>query len=165
MPTGGRLSVKTENLLVPKPVVDALGETVEPGKYVVLTVEDTGPGITEKILKEVFQPFFTTKPPGAGSGLGLSMVQGFMRQSGGVLQVFSEPNQGATFRLFFDAELADENASEERVANGRTAANLEARVLIVEDEPAVCCRRRLLLWIVSWQQKARIGKASGVEQC
>ncbi|MCP3969586.1 MAG: response regulator [Rhodobacteraceae bacterium] len=99
MPRGGALTVKTANTVFddrqPKSV------DLSPGTYVVLTVRDTGTGIPENDVERVFEPFFTTKDPGESSGLGLSMVHGFMNQTGGAVRITSEPGRGTSVSLFF----------------------------------------------------------------
>lgn len=92
MPGGGRLEVRAQTVVVatPRPLAD--GVSLPPGSYAEITVADTGPGIPPEILRRVTEPFFTTKAPGQGSGLGLSMVEGFARQSGGALVIASTPS-------------------------------------------------------------------------
>ena len=99
MPAGGRLTIETANLTLRRPEIDALGE-IRPGRYVVISVVDTGIGIPKDILSKVFEPFFSTKPPGRGTGLGLSMIYGFVSQSGGHARISSEVGRGTTLRLY-----------------------------------------------------------------
>jgi len=94
MPDGGTLTISTANLRLDRP-----GD-LSPGDYAVVTVEDTGCGMTPEVLSQAFEPFFTTKPVGKGSGLGLSMVFGFAKQSGGQVTIDSAPGQGTRIRLF-----------------------------------------------------------------
>ncbi len=138
MPEGGTLTLRTQNVTIGEGEVDVDGEAVAPGPYVVLEVGDTGPGIDMSNQNLIFQPFFTTKPPGAGSGLGLSMVHGFMKQSGGMVQAVSEPGKGARFRLYFRAA-ADQlvtRAPEQRRLEA-PGASRAARLYVVEDEAEV----------------------------
>ena len=98
MDRGGELTIATSNLDIEK--LRQFGEEViHPGGYVVLSVSDTGSGMSRDIMKQAFDPFFTTKEVGRGSGLGLSMVYGFIRQSGGYLRLESEPGQGTTISM------------------------------------------------------------------
>ena len=109
MPGGGRLSISTGAVELENPEAGGLageaaraGEgSIPAGRYAVLTVEDTGEGMSEEVKSRLFEPYFTTKEPGRdkGTGLGLSMVYGVVRQSGGYIQVFSEPGRGTTFRI------------------------------------------------------------------
>ncbi len=137
MPNGGKLSLKTENVLVESLGQDSRQERLEPGRYVMLSVSDTGEGIPSAAHSQIFEPFFSTKPTGKGSGLGLSMVQGFMQQSGGRVHVCSELGVGTSFQLYFRAVNEPEEVLrpepyivENSLANGR-------RVLVVEDEGPV----------------------------
>jgi PAS domain S-box-containing protein len=99
MPDGGTIRIETSNVVLDEPEpVDLGGRS---GPHVLLAVSDTGVGMDDRVKSHLFQPFFTTKEPGRGTGLGLSTVQAIVKQSGGQIQVESEPGQGATFRLWF----------------------------------------------------------------
>jgi signal transduction histidine kinase len=99
MPNGGQLTIATSNVTQPEPPPSDAGD-LQPGDYVMIEVSDTGTGIPPEVMSRIFEPFFTTKPEGRGTGLGLSMVFGFIRQSGGHITVDSRPARGTTFRLY-----------------------------------------------------------------
>ena len=101
MPDGGRLVIETANVDIAQEAASSDTGPLPPGPYVLLSVADSGTGIPKDVLDMVFEPFFTTKPAGQGTGLGLSMVYGFMQQSGGHVQIESEVGHGTTVRLFF----------------------------------------------------------------
>ena len=136
MPDGGRLTIETGNTWLDERA--ARGHDLPPGQYVSLCVSDTGTGMTPEVAARAFDPFFTTKPIGVGTGLGLSMVHGFVRQSGGQALICSEPGQGATVRLYLPrhhgrAESRDDLAEGKVVpCTGRGET-----VLVVDDEPTV----------------------------
>lgn len=133
----GKLTIETANVRIDEAYVDARNEEITPGRYVMLAVSDTGSGIPEGAIGNIFEPFYTTKPPGAGSGVGLSMVMGFVRQSGGTVQVYSEPGRGTTFKLYFP--VTDEAAARAPTARKIPApgATGQQRILLAEDEEAV----------------------------
>jgi CheY-like chemotaxis protein len=99
MPNGGLISLCTRNATI-EGTREPSEEGLDPGDYAVLTVTDTGMGMSAQVLKRVFEPFFTTKDVGKGSGLGLSMVYGFVKQTGGHVHISSAPNQGASVHLY-----------------------------------------------------------------
>ncbi|MGU3360864.1 hybrid sensor histidine kinase/response regulator [Methylobacterium sp. M6A4_1b] len=135
MPGGGTVTVKSENLLVEDEDA-ALFKTVGPGAYVVVSVTDTGSGMPPEILSRVMEPFFTTKGEGMGTGLGLAMVYGFAKQSGGSVKIYSEVGHGTTVRLLFPA--SDQKIEEERKASQRAADRHGTEtVLVVDDRPDV----------------------------
>lgn len=101
-----------------------------------LAVSDTGTGIPPELVTEIFEPFFSTKSPATGSGLGLSMVQGFMDQSGGTVQVYSELEVGTTFKLYFKAT-EDDPVSTEMRSLSSTGGLRSGRVLVAEDQEEV----------------------------
>ena len=141
MPDGGTLTIETAN--VDLDVDDSRQhEGVEPGRYVMLAVTDTGTGMDAETKARIYEPFFTTKSADKGTGLGLPTVYGIVKQSGGEIWVYSEPGQGTTFKVFFPradvtADVkADLKADLKGVARKGRAAGTET-VLLAEDEPAI----------------------------
>jgi PAS domain S-box-containing protein len=132
MPEGGRLSIRAENVHIP----DSKGSNkpnLAPGDYVVISVSDTGHGIPEEIADHIFDPFFSTKSLGRGTGLGLSTVYGIVTQSQGTVKVRSEPGAGATFEVYFPAV----KDPEPQVSSQSSATELPGgseTILLVEDE-------------------------------
>ncbi len=104
MPDGGELSFKTGRVRLDTDAVKHMG--VAPGEYAVLDISDTGTGMSEEVQSRIFKPFFTTKPPGQGTGLGLAMVAGIVKGSGGAVSVHSQPGNGTRFRLYLPTALA-----------------------------------------------------------
>jgi PAS domain S-box-containing protein len=134
MPDGGILHLETSNVDLDNAYTQE-HPPVQPGRYVMLAVGDTGTGIDKAILPRIFDPFFTTKEVGKGNGLGLSIVYGIVKQSGGYIWVYSEPAHGTTFKLYFPAITAP---LEDPLA--RSEEHLEPRgqtILIVEDEATI----------------------------
>lgn len=134
MPEGGRLTIETSNVVVDEAY--AAENQIDAGAYIVLAVSDTGEGMSPETLSRVFDPFFTTKPQGKGSGLGLSMVYGFARQTGGHVKIYSEPGQGTTVRLYIPRAAADAVAEEPPSAPAVVPRGTE-RILVVEDDEPV----------------------------
>jgi len=129
--TGGTVTIETGNVELDPNRANALGE-IAAGPYVMIAVRDTGVGMPAETRARAIEPFYTTKPPGRGSGLGLSQVYGFLRQSGGQLEIESAVGQGTTVRMFLP-RLIEEPAVEENPA----AAPRAGTVLITEDDPDV----------------------------
>ncbi len=136
MPDGGRITIETAN----KWIDEAGGRQhdLSPGQYLSVCVTDTGTGMSADLVDKVFEPFFTTKPTGEGTGLGLSMVYGFARQSGGQVRIYSEVGEGTTVCLYLPRHYgeADEDEVARRLAEVGQARQGET-VLIVDDEPSV----------------------------
>ncbi|MGI4794909.1 MAG: PAS domain S-box protein, partial [Janthinobacterium lividum] len=134
MPDGGRLSISTKVLNLS--TADIRSEDVAPGRYVTVSVADTGTGMLPEMLKNVFDPFFTTKPVGQGTGLGLSQVWGFVRQSNGLVRVESAPGHGTTVRLLMP--LHDGSESGDITSEpAPPLVSMQATVLLVDDEETV----------------------------
>ena len=136
MPRGGRLTVEITHARLDADYAQTYPD-IRTGRYVLITVTDTGSGMSEEVRRRAFEPFFTTKPTGAGTGLGLSMVYGFVKQSGGNIQIYSELAQGTSVRVFLPAADSD--------AHGAAPGTVEAQeadmpqgsetILVVEDDP------------------------------
>jgi signal transduction histidine kinase/ActR/RegA family two-component response regulator len=134
----GNLTIETANIRIDEAYIDTRDEELTPGRYVMLAVSDTGEGVKDSDLAAIFEPFFTTKPPGSGSGLGLSMIAGFMRQSGGTVQVYTELGEGTTFKLYFPAANASKlKAAAPTPVEASTTNARGQRILLAEDETAV----------------------------
>ncbi len=134
MPKGGVLTIETSNVHVDEAGEDARQQELEPGKYVMLAVSDTGFGISDETLAHIFEPFFSTKPVGSGSGLGLPMILGFMKQSGGTVQVDSEPDVGTTFKLYFKAFTDEPVTSGTNLTYAESPSRAGKKILVAEDE-------------------------------
>ena len=133
----GRLTITTENVELEEPWYQEGQEDLVPGLYTVVAVADTGSGMTRDQLAKVFTPFYTTKPPSKGSGLGLPMVQGFAKQSGGSVRVYSEPGIGTTVRLYLPASDTAAIQAARSADPVEPEERLTGRVLLVEDDPGV----------------------------
>jgi two-component system, cell cycle sensor histidine kinase and response regulator CckA len=137
MPAGGELHIRTETLeLSPGQMVDRVGTPVEPGAYAELTVTDSGQGIPPEHLPHIFEPFYTTKEVGQGTGLGLATIEGIVSQSGGRIQVTSTVGRGTTFRILLPltAEPAPVAGSGSPSSSG---TGPRARIIVVDDEDSV----------------------------
>jgi PAS domain S-box-containing protein len=141
MPAGGQLTIRTRLTRTDAAFAEQHPE-VTPGRFVVVEVADIGSGMDEATKARIFEPFFTTKQVGQGTGLGLAMVYGFVRQSGGAIEVDSEPGKGTTVRLFFPAATAAGLTPQADSAPAKVPHRGDETILVVEDEPAV---RKLLL--------------------
>jgi PAS domain S-box-containing protein len=147
MPKGGRLTIETQPVHLDQAYADKNPDVV-PGHYVMVAVTDTGIGMTPEVLESVFQPFYTTKPEGSGSGLGLSMVYGFIKQSGGHISIYSEPGHGTSVKMYLPrrmdgaARATPEAANPESVPAAPAATNhlsqsmLGSHSNMVEEIPA-----------------------------
>ncbi|ASK96389.1 PAS domain-containing protein [Xanthomonas campestris pv. merremiae] len=137
MPDGGQLTISLHNRALDAAAAQQL--ELPPGDYVCLSVQDTGTGMTAEVMARVFEPFFTTKPIGQGTGLGLSMIYGFTRQSGGHVRIDSEVGVGTTMALYlprFTGVLAQDEVAPADAPLQRNAAHSRT-VLLVEDETAI----------------------------
>jgi CheY-like chemotaxis protein len=136
MPSTGRLTIETQNLRLDDMSARELDLT--PGQYVAVCVRDTGAGMSREVVARAFDPFYTTKPIGMGTGLGLSMVFGFSRQSGGQARIYSEPGQGTTVTLYLPRHSSDAEGVDRPPAiyPGAQTGHGET-VLVVDDEPTV----------------------------
>jgi len=131
MPGGGTMIIETSDVTVHKDCPEVY-EKIEPGNYVMLSISDTGTGIDQEIIKNIFEPFFTTKELGKGTGLGLATVYGIVKQHEGHILVYSEPEKGTTFKMYFPA--IDIPVAEEKEIKPVTSVTKGAGiVMIVED--------------------------------
>ena len=116
-----------------------------PGRYVVLTVSDTGSGMTPEVQSHLFEPFFTTKPLGKGTGLGLATVYGIVKQNEGFINVYSEPGQGTSFRIYFPAVAAEAEHGARPNAGAEPDRGGTETILVVEDEETILQVSTLIL--------------------
>jgi PAS domain S-box-containing protein len=134
MPDGGRLTIETANVQLDQAYA-SLHEDVQPGEYVTVSVSDTGIGMPPEVLEKALDPFFTTKPIGEGTGLGLSVIYGFTKQSRGHLRIYSEVGQGTTVKLHLPRAL--QNAIDLKPVTLETPRGHGETILVVEDDATV----------------------------
>jgi CheY-like chemotaxis protein len=133
MPRGGEIAIETSNVDLPDGPLHHSG-MMPPGEYVLVTISDNGPGMTEEVKQKIFEPFFTTKESGKGTGLGLATVYGIVKQNGGFVWVYSEIAKGTTFKIYLPRVLPAERARLSAPAPRNTVVGIEV-VLLVEDDP------------------------------
>jgi len=165
MPNGGRLTIETTDETVREDDVEEVEETAgaRPGDFIVLSVSDTGTGMSPAVLARIFEPYFTTKEAGKGTGLGLSTVYGIVRQCEGSIRVASEPGVGTTFRVFLPRASGEVTA--ERDAGPQTLPGGTESILLIENDPSVRRLGRELLarlgYSVTEASSGRAGIAIG----
>jgi CheY-like chemotaxis protein len=146
MPSGGKLTIETENAVLDEAYVSRrVG--VKPGRYVMLSVSDTGVGMTPEVRERLFEPFFSTKEKDKGTGLGLSTVYGIVKQTDGDIWVYSEPGKGSTFKIYLPRVDEPLEQLRERVPADKLLRGSET-ILLVEDEEDL---RKLALLILERQ--------------
>ncbi len=136
MPNGGKISIKTENIIVEQPCKKAFPEA-KSGRFVRISITDTGIGMDKEIIEHVFEPFFTTKGVGKGTGLGLSVIYGIVKEHGGWIHVYSESGQGSTFKVYIPAIFQKKKMEKKEVVPTKKLNGNGERILIVEDEKHV----------------------------
>ncbi|HMA61293.1 MAG TPA: PAS domain S-box protein [bacterium] len=134
MPDGGHLSLSTQNVFIDKNKAQAIPD-IEPGQYVMLSIEDTGHGIDKSIQDKIFDPFFTTKGRSEGTGMGLSVVHGIIKEHGGLINVYSESGQGTIFKIYLPVVESKTRYTDQKIQENmdKFTGNGE-KILIVEDE-------------------------------
>lgn len=138
MPEGGKLTIETNNAFLDEEYA-AREVGIPPGQYVLVAVTDTGAGMSREVIERAFDPFFTTKPAGRGTGLGLSQVYGFVRQTGGHVKIYSESGHGTTVKIYLPRHHGPLEAAEAPPAYPRATPRSEKRetILVVEDDARV----------------------------
>lgn len=136
MPEGGALGIKTENVVIDAEYCRRNAEA-RPGRFVRLSISDTGTGMAEDVLTHIFEPFFSTKEIGKGTGLGLSVVYGIVKSHKGWANVYSEPGQGSTFRLYFPAAARAAGEAAAAIPAPEMVEGHGERILIVEDDEQI----------------------------
>ena len=139
MPSGGTLTITTEEAEIAGSVRSCDGDAIASGRYAVISVQDTGDGMDAMTKARIFEPFFTTKPVGQGTGLGLAAAYGIMKQNGGYITLASAPGQGAVFTLYLPvlAHVGETERTVDSPESGRDLPHAGATILVVEDEAGV----------------------------
>ncbi|MGD0206243.1 MAG: response regulator [Verrucomicrobiota bacterium] len=164
LPNGGQLSIATSNVTLDENYVRTHPE-VTPGDYVMLAVSDTGVGMTDEVKAHLFEAFFTTKPKGKGTGLGLATCQTIVKQSGGHIVAYSELGKGTTFKVYFQRVNQPLEVAARPTPSGPLPRGTET-LLVVEDEPAVCHLANnvlgnqgyTVLWAMNGQDALRVAR-------
>lgn len=148
MPDGGRLSIEVKNAVIDEELAPPQADFI-PGEYVCLCVTDNGSGMQPDVIERAFEPFFTTKPEGRGTGMGLAMTYGFVKQSGGHASIYSESGLGTTVSLYFPR--AEEEGEKDRPSRASKAYPGEGRILLVDDHPQLRKRVKRIIGTLGYQ--------------
>jgi two-component system cell cycle sensor histidine kinase/response regulator CckA len=159
MPDGGRLTIETANVEFGDESASRQAH-VAPGRYVILSISDTGTGMDEATRERIFEPFFTTKEVGKGTGLGLSMVYGIVAQSGGRIEVESAPERGTRLKIYLPQAAEESTSATSKAAAAETPLQGEETILLVEDEELV---RQLTQQILQMHGYNVLAAADGIE--
>ena len=160
MPGGGTLRLETSNVEFDSQVIRQFPEA-RPGRYACMSVSDTGVGMTQEIRRKIFEPFFTTKPIGKGTGLGLSIVYGIIKNHKGLINVYTEPGHGTTFRLYFPA--TDKIPLNESAQAPKEIPHGTETVLIIDDEITLLDLTREILESLGYKVLTAEGALAGIE--
>lgn len=136
MLNGGQLTIRTENVVLEEADCEKRTD-MKPGKFVLISFEDTGSGMDEETIQHIFEPFYSTKSPGMGTGLGLSVVYGIVKQHKGWINVDSEPNQGSTFKVYLPALPEELKKKPKKKVRKKKLKGSGERILVVDDEEKV----------------------------
>ncbi len=157
--TGGEITIKLQEIVLN--VDDVIGMSLDPGRYAMLRVSDNGGGIDPDIIKMIFEPYFTTKEVGKGTGLGLAVVYGIIREHGGEIQVKSEPNQGAEFTVYIPLMTRPVRGAElERQGD---LPRGDERILVVDDEPSIAKLEKQMLERLGYRVRMRTCSLEALE--
>jgi PAS domain S-box-containing protein len=164
MPTGGRLTISTANASLDDHY-KSLHPEVLPGEYVLVSITDDGEGMPKEVIERVFEPFFTTKEVGKGSGLGLSMVYGFVKQSNGHVSIYSEPGLGTTIRIYLpQATTKSVRPPAQSPTDNEPLPKGAETVMIVEDDPFVRCYAVMTLDSLGYSVIAAVDGADALQK-
>ena len=150
MPSGGTLIIAAKNVMVDEHYV-AMNQQAEAGMYVAIWVTDSGTGITDDIIDQIFEPFFTTKEVGKGTGLGLSSVQAIVKNHGGFIDVYTEPNNGTTFKIYLPAQASTAEVAAYAHADVSLPRGNGETIMVVDDEPSIISITRQTLEAFGYQ--------------
>lgn len=156
MPDGGKITIETANKWLDERT--SRQRDLPPGQYLSICVSDTGTGMTPETIEHAFEPFFTTKPTGQGTGLGLSMIYGFARQSGGQVRIYSEVGQGTTMCIYLPRHLGEADSEDVAHPSSSETAGQGETILVVDDEATI---RHLIDEVLDELGYAVIGAADG----
>jgi CheY-like chemotaxis protein len=137
MPKGGSLTIETANIYLNTGYFKDHGVEIQPGPYVMIAITDTGKGMDRETQSRIFEPFFTIKERGRGTGLGLSMAYGIVKQNHGHIWVYSEPERGTTFKIYFPRSKKDKKVIKKDTSPQVSLKGTET-ILIVEDDETLC---------------------------
>ncbi|MGC8594247.1 MAG: PAS domain S-box protein [Candidatus Kryptoniota bacterium] len=160
MPNGGVLRIETSNVDLSPRLAQQIHDA-KPGKYVCLTVSDTGVGMDQDTQRKIFEPFFTTKPIGKGTGLGLSIVYGIIKDHNGFIKLYSEVGRGTTFKIFFPA--TNKIPLEESTATPKEISRGNETILIIDDEETLLDLTREILENLGYKIITARGAMDGIE--
>jgi CheY-like chemotaxis protein len=163
MPGGGLLTLRTSNVDTTATPLACPDADLPPGRYVRLTVSDTGHGMPPDVAQRAFDPFFTTKPPGEGTGLGLATVYGIVTRAGGDVRLRSTAGQGTVFDIFIPPAESSISGAPRRAALDADALGGTETVLVVDDEPGICDISHRILTSAGYQVSAHTAGQAAID--